>query len=101
MCARGGGVFEPLFPPPTLGQGSPKEEEEGGLSDSERRGKERSGCLTCALFPKKKFPCGHVSVSSSFLPGKSVGHCVPACVIINNNHIFLCALRDFLFAINM
>ena len=34
---------------------------------------------------KKRSLCVHIPAASSFLSGKSIGHCGVACVIMNNN----------------
>lgn len=64
----------------------------------EGQGKRWSFCLTFAHFPEKKSPWVHIAVTFSFLSGKSISHCGPARVIINNNLLFLYSLRDY-FAI--
>lgn len=52
--------------------------------------------LTLAYFPeKKKSFCVYIIITCSFLPGKEVGHCVPACVVIDNNLVLMYALRGF------
>lgn len=43
----------------------------------------------------KKSPLVPIVVACSFLPGKCMGRCVPACMIINNKLILVHTLRDF------